>query len=431
MATAYELLNLARVEAGYEDRIPEINQDNLHNLSLLPPEEMNDFLKVIVKVVRQYAYDTTFSVDDNPFAKFFGELLPTGYTVEDMYIDLITGSTPKWDDDGSYALSKKLPDTKSLYHSQNYEMQYKVSTSYAQMKSAFLTERAFDSVEARIRGTLDSSAQFDLYLNTLQLISTAIIRSAMRMEYGYDVESEAGIKKLLKRAKILSKEFQKMNTKYNYYHFNTKTKKSDIVILVKPSVLETINVDYLAGVFNLSLAEVNDMIIELPDDYGWGELDGEDSMIHPTMVIMDRRFLRIFPTFFEGSAIFNPASFVFNTFLTLQYIFSYSLFFNAVVLCADEEPEINIVNSNPDLNVYVNGTFVEQVTLTAIKNGDLVELISTVEGSNTVIITGLYDSATNSSNSFTVNLKGTGDTYSFIVTNNAYSPATISIGLQV
>ena len=119
-----DIINTARVEAGYEDRIPEITQENLHELSLLAPNELNDFLGVIVKVVKQYVYGTTYDSSDNPFAGFFGEKLPVGYTVEDLYVGLITGTAPAWNDDGSYALSKKVPDVHSIYHSENYEMQY-------------------------------------------------------------------------------------------------------------------------------------------------------------------------------------------------------------------------------------------------------------------------------------------------------------------
>ena len=85
MADVYGILNAARVAGGYEDRIPEINQENLANLSLLPPTQLNDFIDVIAKVVKQYVYDTTFDSSDNPFAAFYQEKLPYGASVEDLY----------------------------------------------------------------------------------------------------------------------------------------------------------------------------------------------------------------------------------------------------------------------------------------------------------------------------------------------------------
>lgn len=429
--SALDIINTARVEAGYEDRIPEITQENLHELSLLAPNELNDFLGVIVKVVKQYVYDTTYDSSDNPFAGFFGEKLPVGYTVEDLYVDLITGTTPAWNDDGSYALSKKVPDVHSIYHSENYEMQYKTSTSYPQMQTAFLTMGALDSLINKIRGTLDSSAQYDLFLQTLNLISTAITRSAFKIEGGYSIENEAGIKKVLKRMKTLAKDFKFMTNKYNYFSFNTKTPPEDIVIITKPSVLETINVDYLAGVFNLSNAEINERIIEVPDDYGFGELDNIDSQIHPIMIIMDRRMLRIFPTFFEGSSIFNPASFVYNTFLTLKYIFSYSLFFNGVVLCSDEvkEFDVNFTGTTGNITIAKNG---EQVVgeSTTVVNGDILTITNTSGAPETIVVTGAYNGATNSEDTMTYDNVPSGESIKVKIYNNAYHDAAINIGVQ-
>lgn len=344
----YDILNAARSEAGYEDRIPEINQDNLANLSQLAPTELNDFIGVIAKIVKQYVYDTTFDSSDNPFAEFYQEKLPVGASVEDLYVDLITGDVPKWNDDGSYALSRKLPTVAELYHNENYEMQYKVSTSFAQMKSAFLTEGGVNSLINRIKGTLNSSAQYDLFLECLRLLATAFNHGAYTYRVGFDYTTEAEIQRLLRDIKNTAKDFTFMNNKYNYFGFNTKAKESDIVIITKPDVVSHIDVDYLAGVFNMSKAEIKDRIIYIPDGYGFdgyiNTIDdggGNELTIEPFMIIMDKRLLRIFPTLMEGSSIYNPASLVDNTFLTLMYIFSYSLFMNAIVYCAIPENRRN------------------------------------------------------------------------------------------
>lgn len=338
-SNVYDILNVARVEGGYEDRIPEIDQTNLHELSLLPPETLNEFIGVLTKIVKQYVYDTTFDESDNPFAAFFQEKLPVGGSVEDLYVDLITGDIPAWDDDGSVALSRKKPTVQELYHNHNYEMQYKVSTSFVQARTAFLTEGGVNSLLNRIKGTMNSSAQYDLYLQCLELLSTAITNGAMKEKSGYSLDSEAGIKTFLKDLKLVVKDFKFMNSKYNYYGYTTKTPAEDIIIITKPKYLVKIDVDYLAGVFNLDKAELKGRIIEVPDDYGFGQFDREGSTKEVIAVVMDKRMFRIFPEVFEGGAIYNPASLVTNSFLTLCYIFSYGLFFNAVYFTAEESPE--------------------------------------------------------------------------------------------
>lgn len=329
-------LNMARVEAGYEERIPEINKENLRDLTLQPPEVLDKFVNVLAKIVRQYIYDTTFDRNDNPFADLYREKLEVGMSVEDLYVDLITGSVPAWDDDGSVALSRVKPNVTALYHTQNYEMQYKVSESYAQMKEAFLSMGTLDSMKNRILGTLKSSSEYDLYLETLELISTSVMKGAMNIIKAPSYLSSSTIPTFLKLLKDTVDDMQMMGNKYNYYGFTTKTKPEDLIIITKPKYLNTIDVDYLAGVFNLSKAEITDKIIKVPNDYGFGILDRE----YPDCIyaiICDKRMFRIFPTLHEGGSIYNPAGLFTNVFLTLQYIFSFGLFFNCAVL-ARENP---------------------------------------------------------------------------------------------
>ena len=255
----------------------------------------------------------------------------------EVLADVIAAKRRSIDDDGSYALSRKLPTVAELYHNENYEMQYKVSTSFAQMKSAFLTEGGVNSLINRIKGTLNSSAQYDLFLECLRLLATAFNHGAYTYRVGFGYETSAQIQTLLRDIKNTVKDFTFMNNRYNYFGFNTKTKESDIVIITKPDVVSHIDVDYLAGVFNMSKAEIKDRIIYIPDGYGFdGYFDSIDNLgnITPFMIIMDKRMLRIFPTLMEGGSMYNPASLVDNTFLTLMYIFSYSLFMNAIVYCS-------------------------------------------------------------------------------------------------
>lgn len=370
-SNVYDILNVARVEGGYEDRIPEIDQTNLHELSLLPPETLNEFIGVLTKIVKQYVYDTTFDESDNPFAAFFQEKLPVGGSVEDLYVDLITGDIPAWDDDGSVALSRKKPTVQELYHNHNYEMQYKVSTSFVQARTAFLTEGGVNSLLNRIKGTMNSSAQYDLYLQCLELLSTAITNGAMKEKTGYNLDTEAGIKTFLKDLKLVVKDFKFMNSKYNYYGYTTKTPAEDIIIITKPKYLVKIDVDYLAGVFNLDKAELKGRIIEVPDDYGFGQFDREGSDKEIIAVVMDKRMFRIFPEVFEGGAIYNPASLVTNSFLTLCYIFSYGLFFNAVYFTAEsaKEKAPAFIQIGGDAAEYVDITITPNITNDEIELG--------------------------------------------------------------
>lgn len=349
------LLNAVRAELKWEDRIPEITRENLHNLSLLPPDELNAFVNVLTKIVKQEVYSTTFERSANPFAEFFRESLPYGYAVEDLYVDLIQGAVPAWNDDGTVALSKKLPKVEAIYHKQNYEQQYKVSTSHAQIKSAFMSAEGVDNLIARITDTLSSSCEYDLFLQCIELLSTAVHKGAILPVYGVpDLTSEDNIKSFVKQLKLTAKDFTFMNNKYNQLGFVTRSRPEDILIITKPGVLETINVDYLAGVFNLAKGELEGRIIEVPNDYGFGSFDADGNWL---AIVLDKRFFRIYPTLYEGTSLMNPASLVTNTFLTTQWIFSYGTFFNGVVFTKEQAPSKSVgIDSASATYLSANGT---------------------------------------------------------------------------
>ena len=50
MPNIYDVINLAVSELKWEDRIPADDQSKLHALSLLPPEDLNDFLPTCIQV---------------------------------------------------------------------------------------------------------------------------------------------------------------------------------------------------------------------------------------------------------------------------------------------------------------------------------------------------------------------------------------------
>ena len=403
MANTYNLLNAVRSALRWEDRIPEINKDTLHNLTTLAPDEMNAFINVMVKVVKQEIYSTTFNREDNPFADFFREMLPAGYAIEDLYVDLIAGAVPAWNDDGSFALSRKKPKVSAIYHKQNYEMQYKVSTSYPQIKSAFLSVEGIDNLLATINATLYSSCEYDLYLQCIELLSTAYHNGAIIPQYGVDISTEAGIKAFLKRIKNAVKEFGFMNTEYNGMKYATRSNKNDVVVIVRSDVRDTLDVDYLAGAYNLSKVELESRIIEVPKNYGFGSYSTEANPIYA--MVIDKRFMKVIPTLYEGSAIMNPASLVTNTFLTTAWVFSYACFINAVAFVGGEAPSHNVTvaTSAPVTVDKATAKFGDELTVTATADVAKPVFYTSPDGFDVVIVETLAN----------------GDTVSFAMPNYA------------
>lgn len=330
------VLNEVLKEYGWGDRITEDNQENLNNISLLPSNELTEFVGVIGKIVKQYLFDCMYNREDNAFSEFFGEMLAVGETIEDLYIDLIEGASPTWEDDGKNALSRVKPDIKTLYHTINYEQQYKVTTSYAQAKRAFMSEQGVENLMMKILNTLITSSEYDLYLQCCELISV-MHKDGVFTDIKVDgLDSETNIKSTLKTIKKTIKDMGFMTNKYNASKHLNKTDKENLVILMPVDNENIIDVDLLSGIYNIDKMELSGKIIPIQADTGLGTLLDTTNTI---CIAMDKRALRIIPTLYETSSQYNASGLYTNTFLTVQFIFSYSTFFNAVRFTTDDPPE--------------------------------------------------------------------------------------------
>lgn len=326
------VLNEVLKEYGWKDRITADNQDALNDISLLPPDKITDFVGILGKIIKQYLFDSTYSREDNQFSQFFSEKIPVGQTVEDIYIDIIEGTVPAWDDDGSYALSREKPDIKTLYHTVNYEQQYKVSTSFQQAKKAFLSAEGVENLMMKILSSLHTSCEYDLYLQCCELISVMHKDGIFTDIKIAGIDTEDNIKSTIKTMKNTVKDMKFMTDKYNPSKLLTKVSDENLILLLPSNISTTFDVDLLSGVFNLEKMSLDGSIITVQEGTGLGTLlDTENTVA----IAMDKRAFRIFPTLFETSSIFNPASLVTNTFLTTEWIFSYSKFFNCVRFTTD------------------------------------------------------------------------------------------------
>lgn len=324
-----DILNIVREQIGYENRIPEINKDNLHNLSQLPPEDLNKWIDVLVKIVKSYAYSYIFNRSKNPFSEFYREKLESGFSIEDLYIQLITGKIPAWDDNGSYALSKESPEVLSYYHKINYEMQYKVSTSYAQARTAFLTVSGVESFLNRILSQLSTACELDLYYNNLELLSTMFMNRAYYTENISGFSSEDNYNEFMLSLQNIIDDMKLPSNKFNSAGVLTSSDDDGIVIIATPKVINTINVMLLSGKYQLDKIDFKNRIIKVPTDYGFGTLLDASGVL---AIVVDKNVFRIFPALYEASSIFNPASLVLNTFLTTEFIFSFAKFENAAII---------------------------------------------------------------------------------------------------
>lgn len=348
-----EILNIVREEVGYNDRIPELNQENLHNLTHLPPDELSKWLGVLVKIARSYSYSFIFDRSRNPFADFFGEKLEAGFSIEDLYVQLISGKLPAWNDDGTVALSREDPEVLSYYYKINYSMQYKITVSYAQARTAFATVSGVEAFLNRLLSQTSTACELDIYYECLELLSTMGTNGDMYTTSVSGFSTEANYEEFMLTLSNLIDDMTAPNNKYNMAKVLTSSRPEDLVIIATPKVINTINIMLLSGKFQLDKIDFKNRIIKVPNEYGFGSLMDANGVL---AMVVDKKVFRIFPSLYEGSSNFNGAGLFTNNFLTVEMIFSYAKFENAAIIYDGSK------TYTPSIGTLSNGTITTSPT---------------------------------------------------------------------
>ena len=393
-----KILNAART-TGKFDELPDITPENIQlTLRVLPFERMNDFLNVLTKIVRQESYSVVFDRNRNPFTRFFKDPMPVGMTVEHLFVEVIKGSLPAWDDDGTFALSKVNPPIKAQYTNLNWEAQYKISISYEQAQTAFLSVEGAGLLLNKIQASINTAYEWDLILKGYELLSKAINDGYVNPVYRqYSFANETDGKNLIVDINNSISEFTQTLTNEN--KMNVMNMSDEAIVIMSANTYNMLRANTYASAYNLEQLRLDGQLLIVPNGIGFGPLVNNDNVF---AMVIDPRMLYIFSQLDGvGSTIQNPASLVVNYFRTSKWSFSLLGFANGRVF-------LNNVGNKLDVEPGMTTTTLKDKDGTAINPGSAV--LPFTEVTAEIIPTGHGDV------SVTLNFTGEGEEYSIPLT---------------
>ena len=394
-----KILNTART-TGKFDELPDITPENIQlTLRVLPFERMNDFLNVLTKIVRQESYSVVFDRNRNPVTRFFKDPMPVGMTVEHLFVEVIKGSLPAWDDDGTFALSKVNPPIKAQYTNLNWEAQYKISISYEQAQTAFLSVEGAGLLLNKIQASINTAYEWDLILKGYELLSKAINDGYVNPVYRqYSFANEADGKNLIVDINNSISEFTQTLTNEN--KMNVMNMSDEAIVIMSANTYNMLRANTYASAYNLEQLRLDGQLLIVPNGIGFGPLVNNDNVF---AMVIDPRMLYIFSQLDGvGSTIQNPASLVVNYFRTSKWSFSLLGFANGRVF---------LNNVGNKLDVEAGGA---TVTLQG-KDGTQINAGSAVLPF-TEVTADIIPSLDHDIASVTLNFTGEGDEYSIPLT---------------
>lgn len=332
-----EVLNTIRANATaeYQARIPQATRENIEDIrfAMIDGDNVqvaNEFMNTLLnKVIKSVVITKMFA---NPLKGLKKGTKPLGDTVEEIYNNFLKGS--EYDETGANLLKRELPDTKTVYHRMNYKQKYKVTVSRESLSKAFASYDALESYVTNLINVLYNSAELDEFINMKQLLKSAIDNKAVKtVDVADPLTSEVNGREFIKTVKTVSGLMVFPSTEHNAYltaqstdtiPITTFSRKDEQILILDTATDTSVNVDVLASLFNMSVAEFNDtrkIVIDTFPQIEGGSIRG---------MLVDEQFLQVFDDLFTIASFNNDEGLYTNYILHVWQTLAYSILVNAV-----------------------------------------------------------------------------------------------------
>lgn len=401
-----EILNTIRDNASttYQERIPEATQTNISEIQevMADPNQAvvtNEFITSLLNmIIKQVIHSKLFS---DPLQALKKGKKPLGDTVEEIYVNFLKAK--QYDPTGAELLNRNLPDVKTVFHRMNRQDKYKVTISPEELYKAFSSYDKLNSFISNIINSLYNSSELDEFILMKQLIKQAVDQNAVKVVYVDDpLLSESNGKSFIKTVKTISGLMSFPSSDFNAYldvqntdnvPLVTLSRKNEQVLILDTATDTSVNVDVLASIFNMSVAEFNDTRKIIIDAFPDTDIRG---------ALVDEQFFQVWDDLVTFRDFENGEGLYRNYYLHIWQTLAYSPLVNAVVFkVASDQDDSNttvdeftvtyslktgVKSTNKNTKVMEGGSYT--TTLTGLKATDTVTVTmgtTTVEDVETPI----------------------------------------------
>lgn len=313
----------------------------------------NEFISSLINKI--FMTQIHSKVWKNPLKIFHGGMEEYGYTIEDMYVEASEKVEFKKHfnsgDEVKDIVSTLVPKVYTNYLSRNFADKYKITISDIQLRTAFRNEYGLANLvnkllEANLRGAYRDEYKymkdmFFKYCKGLTNQDVGMSSSPTKTQYIQDSQviklndDTNLVKNLCKSLKAMNKRLMFESDKYNSAKVMQFSSLNDCVFITTPEIEAEIDIEFLADVFNLSKAEVQQRIIlmdELPTTIKSGDTGSNEHSDETCIgMLVDKDLLRFKDFVFETRYFNNPNNLSTNYFLHKQGLCGIVPFLNAII----------------------------------------------------------------------------------------------------
>lgn len=361
-----EILDAVRAASStdYQQRIPAADKAGLRDTitALMDPSNRrwkNEFIDGLVnRIGLTIARSNSWS---NPLAPFKRGLLQWGNTIEEIQVGLLRAHT--YDPDVDYMektlFGRETPEVQANFHTVNRQDFYKVTVNEALLSRAFLDPNGLVGFVNQLMEAPSTSDQLDEFLLTCSLFSEYEANGGfyhVRVPDVSDFDSSANDAKLaLRKMRAMADNLKFLNTKYNAAKMPVFAKPEDLLLFVTPEFNAAMDVEALAGAFNIERSMMHGRVIPIPQE--------KFGIAGCQAIMTTEEFFVIADQKFESTSQWNPANLHNNYFLHHWEVISASRFVPAIMFNTEIDDDV--------ITVYNAVTGVSAITILPDASGDV------------------------------------------------------------
>lgn len=352
-----EFLNTVRKWSSdlYQTRIPEATRDNLAVIQGLLIDDAslrNEFYDIMNKVGKTILHQKEFV---NPLKHFKGEEIEFGSVIEEIGLDKITSKV--YDKNDLQVYTTNRPTMKALYNFQNRKNLYDTTRNIAQLRGAFKNEGGLSAYMNGYISNLMSSSEIDEFL-----IMKEMLKSANYCEVNIPVLDGTSdkTKNLVKCIKDYISKLKYPSRDFNELGFLQSTRVEDLRLIIVEEVMNEIDIEYLATLFNKDLATFKAETV-LVNNFN----DDADTYA----IIVDKDFLQFHDNLRTSREVENARTLDLTYILHIWSIIYTSKFLQAVKIRKEVAPtSATIDNETLTMSIGTPVSKVISITATAPEN---------------------------------------------------------------
>lgn len=336
------------------------------------PNVKNAFINTLTnKITKSLIYSKIF---ENPLKELKKGKLEYGESIEELFVQMAMSKNfgEHWDDGQtpeSDLIRKLKPKVTSMYISVNFDKKYKTTVFDKQLRKAFINEYGLSNLVMQIVSSITSQAEYQEFIATKNVMIKLVGECknlSIDGEHASESYTNIPLGKVVKQTPYIRQattpkeliqgireEVGNMkfpSTKYNLAKELNWTNSDDLILMTTPSMIADIDVNVLAGAFNVSMTDVKtrtilvdelpkgifqkeseELVDKTPQELSHGNtLETNNSKV-PVAILFDKDLLQIWDTFQGVSTFYNPEGFYTNHFANREGIFAVCSFANMVV----------------------------------------------------------------------------------------------------